>query len=789
MAKTILGKVGMTPKGAYNNTTEYVRLDVVTKNGQSYVCKKNCSGKDVTNTTYWQLIAGKGEMPVNGVDYNTEEDKQAFKEAVVEDSKIEMDNYTADKKEELDTHTIDKKTELNNYKKDLEDEMSTTKENLVEDINNATTENINEFNSNAETKTNAFNDNATEKTTNYNINAETKLKEYNDNTIAKLEEYNTNATNKVEEFNENVDSLENELTELANQMPWNTTEIQDSINVNDSAKYSRNKLGIFGNLEQETSVEGRNICPTDFYEWELGQWDSVTGEKSSHNNRLRVKRLIKVEPSTAYYYDLFWSKPEGETLDAVVLIRKYDINKNFIGVVSTYLNKGIHTTSSDEYYISITLGQGGQNFTWTYETFETFFENGIIKPLWCLNSETDKTFTEYVPNKPTMEYPSTPVVATGVQKISRLGKNYLDISNTEISTEIGVSIKVEDNKITLNGTATKNLSVTIASDLDIALNGEYTFSQKVLSGSFSEGAYRIYLRNNSITDMFDSPLTFTSTTQKMTNTCNVLLTHLAMFINKGNVFNNYVIALQVEKGNEETPYEQPKEKEIFELDLGTTELCKILDENNNVVAQDRAVYKDGKWQWEKNVSKFINNGTNLINYKLVTSYVAEDLLAFVFNADHKHVGKTIAINSDKMPSKYLGHVENINDSNSVRVTEGIAVHDGNTNQIVCSIKKSRLQEENLNGITQFLTENNLTMYFPALVPTYEDCTPAQSEVLDKLYKLSLEKGTNNIYVESENGVTTELQLTYMQDNNIRISNMQEQINALSKAVLDLGGNE
>lgn len=60
-------------------------------------------------------------------------------------------------------------------------------------------------------------------------------------------------------------------------------------------------------------------------------------------------------------------------------------------------------------------------------------------------------------------------------------------------------------------------------------------------------------------------------------------------------------------------------------------------------------------------------------------------------------------------------------------------------------------------------KGDVIIYYKATEPIYEDCTPAQSEVLDKLYKLQLEKGTNNIFVESENGVTTELQLTYMQD--------------------------
>ena len=59
--------------------------------------------------------------------------------------------------------------------------------------------------------------------------------------------------------------------------------------------------------------------------------------------------------------------------------------------------------------------------------------------------------------------------------------------------------------------------------------------------------------------------------------------------------------------------------------------------------------------------------------------------------------------------------------------------------------------------------------------TYEDCTPEQSEVLNKLYKLNLQQGVNNIFVESENGVTTELQLEYMQDLNSKLNQLEAMI--------------
>ena len=327
-----------------------------------------------------------------------------------------LDNYTEEKKGELDTYTTEIQTDLKTYKKDLEDEMSTTKDTLVGEITATATDETNKFNTNAESKTNAFNNNATEKTTNYNTNAETKLKEYNDNATTKTEEYNTNATNKVNEFNNNVDSLENELTELASQMPWNTTEIQDSIHVEDSAKYSRNKLGLFGNLEQE-KFSGRNKIPTEWEYWESGHYDT-NGLKTTYGSRCRLKELYPVLPSTTYYMNLNTS----DSLGFSVMIRGFNSDKVFNENLGVIKNKSAFTTSNNTYYVAITIGHSD---TATAIDYEPLFANGTIKPFMCLNSEIDKTFEIYTGGEatPNINYPSMPVVATGVQKIRRIGKN------------------------------------------------------------------------------------------------------------------------------------------------------------------------------------------------------------------------------------------------------------------------------------------------------------------------------------------------------------------------------
>lgn len=58
MAKTNLGKVGLTPKKAYSADITYERLDFVTAGDSSYVSlQDNNLGHPVTDEAWWQVLA------------------------------------------------------------------------------------------------------------------------------------------------------------------------------------------------------------------------------------------------------------------------------------------------------------------------------------------------------------------------------------------------------------------------------------------------------------------------------------------------------------------------------------------------------------------------------------------------------------------------------------------------------------------------------------------------------------------------------------------------------------
>ncbi|MCM1215476.1 MAG: hypothetical protein NC548_13265 [Lachnospiraceae bacterium] len=55
-----LGKVALTPKGEWSSGTNYERLDVVSHNGSSYVCLRECSNVTPVEGEYWSLLAQRG---------------------------------------------------------------------------------------------------------------------------------------------------------------------------------------------------------------------------------------------------------------------------------------------------------------------------------------------------------------------------------------------------------------------------------------------------------------------------------------------------------------------------------------------------------------------------------------------------------------------------------------------------------------------------------------------------------------------------------------------------------
>lgn len=680
----------------------------------------------------------------------------------------------------------EKETELNTHKTTLETEMTNTKDNLVQEIEtaqngfdeNATLKKI-AFNNNVTEQTNTFNTNAETKTNDFNTNASTKQTEYDDNATSKLEEYNSNSTAKVNEFNENAESyekriaeLETERDEVAQQMPWNTTDISESIHIEDSAKYSRNKLDVFGNLKQKTrsgknkfnAKEKLNASTTKnniTYTKNADNTFDISGTASA-NTLINVATVTDIIQRAKSYY-LYSSKEYNlATFNLSIVVKYSDGDTQYIGA-----NKSNVTTLTDKEIKSATLD---------FYAAEGITVNASNVKIMLVESDTvDNEFEEYGA-MPSIDYPSIPVVATGVQKIRRYGKNFFNVNDIKAlvnAKQDGTKIisAITKNTITINTNAG-----SLAQNEQVLKAKKYTLSFDIIS-SVTNQIKNLYLctynlkskaknyKNEVKLKINANESTRIKTIFNLTE--DTLKTGIALyFINKFNADEITIQNIQIEEGDTATEYE-PYNGEDITLDLGTTELCKITDADGNVVAQDRAVYRevDGiwKWQWEKNITKIILNGTEIwkldplrpnCNYRSFYTpkkYIKED--SFI-------ISNLLKNNIEIYNNDYLGIY--VNWDSSIRIKNGVST--------------------TVEELQTWLSANNLTCYVVLKLQKYEDCTAEQSEVLDKLYKLQLEKGTNNIFVESENGVTTELQLTYMQD-------LQSKLNQLESMILSNASEE
>ena len=72
MATLNLGAIRYNWKGAYNGSTAYVVNDVVSANGNSYICIQAGTGQAVGNATaYWNIMSSAGTNGTNGTDIST----------------------------------------------------------------------------------------------------------------------------------------------------------------------------------------------------------------------------------------------------------------------------------------------------------------------------------------------------------------------------------------------------------------------------------------------------------------------------------------------------------------------------------------------------------------------------------------------------------------------------------------------------------------------------------------------------------------------------------------------
>lgn len=678
-----------------------------------------------------------------------------------EESRVETEKLRVEAEEKREQNTAKAINDI----KDLKDDYDENAETKIKEYNNNSADKISEFNKNAKDSTTAFNTNVTKKTAtfdervseatktfnsnvtnktkDFNSNSNTKTQEFNDNSVEKLQEFNNNAkvkkdeydknaANKLNEYNENaedliskVEQLQTENNELSNNMPWNTTSGK-SLHITDSAKYSKNKLEISGDMKQENrsgknkfkipeSATGYDVTLTKNEDGTFNLSGTATGNASF----LAFVDLDKSGIKNGASYIFHFTK----NLQAGVEFRAEMYNgTNWLRAIAPNINS---TTSTSTGRANTTNA--------TKVRFGIFVTSGTTVNIQNLGVQLEEgtTATEFEKNgaMPSTKFPSMPVVCTGVQKIRQFGENWFNKNNiSKINAVFGTSSIIANS-------SGKSFYIKIEPDT-------YTISRKVIGSRFvvATTANIPKIGETIIERRTSSGSSITLTTSKNAN-------YLVVYYLYNSSENEQEIldSIQIERGPKATKYKSYIE-EINTLDLGTTELCAIKDINGNVVAQDRATYRNGKWQWEKNIKKMVLNGTEA--WKNATTGTVNHFRGQLYVAESK--------TRNALCDKFVCRTSEAHGEWNYVLLE--------KDSIYINIANVELSEATLNGFKTWLSSNNVTVYYALATPEYIDCTAEQSAVLDKLYNnFALQKGTNNIIVESENGVGVNMQLDYMQD--------------------------
>lgn len=747
---TDLGKVGMTPKRTWSSSTTYERLDVVTYEGSSYVSlvDSNTNNNPSTSSTKWQLMAAHGEF--------TEAQLEEFKAAVVAASEEEMDEYTDTKKGVLDDYTDTKKTELNTYTGTKKTELDTYTGGLKTDFNdNATskttafntnaTNKTTDFNDNASSKTTAFNTNASDKTTAFNTNASDKTTAFDNNASAKQTAFDSHVEDKIDEFDDNAADIQQEIDELAANMPWETPTQATEFNITDAAKYSRNKLELFGNTEQ-TQYTGKNLYNATM---EATTTRGIT--RSADRQRIYINGTVESAGNQDFplsdidfpagTYTLSYEIESG-TITGTNGLNLYiysdpNYGRSPVGRINADTNKNsisVELTDSAKLYIHM-YGQ----------TVDASYTNVVIKYQITNGSDADYNFEPYTGgSSPNPDYPQQIHVVTGNNTIGVQGKNSF---NGLISGYIGN-----------NGNIIKPRDGYCISDFIIVdPNTQYTLSGLINNAG---NGYKHICEFDENEQFLNRIYVGGANTEKISFTTTATTKYIVYGIfsqfsseqEAENYRDNQKI--QLEQGSTATDYE-PYTHQDYPINLGSIELCKIGD------YQDYLYKENGNWYKYGAINKVILDGTT-----------------------ERWGGVSTVGNFKRVDLKDIGL---LNEGTSRKA------------HLFCSISRaSTVEDYNI----AFSYNDRIFFYLPQEITTGNEWAALLSQKLPKLYyilatpvatqitdatlisqldaiyeHLQLTKGTNNITVTASD-LAPYMKLNYMQDLPSKLDNLESRLSLL-----------
>lgn len=684
-----------------------------------------------------------GEIEDLTEEYN--QNAQQKTEAFNNNATQKTDDFNSNAESKTSTFNTNATNKTNNFNNNASSKTSAFNENA--------TSKTNTFNSNANDKTSAFNDNATQKTTNFDNNASSKTSDFNTNAESKTNTFNDNATQKTTDFNNNaqakteafdehtaeitadIEELQQEVEELSENMPWNTTEQATSVDITDAAKYSKNKIKVFGNTEQ-TQYSGINIDNTKLLS---NATNSGVTREILEDGGVKITGTATGSASLSLIPSQIYGLPAGDyTLKVLGVPNDVTINIYYIGNITGEAVRKFTSDGTKNYNIVVALTEGV-----TY--------NFVAYPFLVSGNYTAETMPDYEPYvggvpAPNPDYPQDIHVVTGNNIIGVTGKNIIRNDRETITTK-GVTFTVNsDGSITAIGTSTSEL------DLYVTLGGAISLDQSKqyrLSGSPSTASSTTYRLMGKVTKQDN---TYGYIADNTGNGVQLPLSAkaISVYINiKNGISINETFYPMVEEGTTKTSYE-PYTHTDYPLNLGSLELCKIGN------YQDYLYKENGNWYKYGAINKVVANSRTPFSKSTTTAntiYYKSNFVNALRNSGYC-TGFT-------MKTVWGGSIIGCEIYNNINLRFGLGLNTDITTQEV---------------FNEWLSNNPQTIYYIAATPSITQITDETLITqLDEIYEhLQLVKGTNNITVTASD-LAPYMELTYMQDLPSKLDNLDSRL--------------
>lgn len=741
----VLGYVGTYPVGNYNAQTEYEYLNVVTHKGSSYVCIKEegCIAVEPPNEEYWQLFAGKGDIgekgdkgdtgpigpkPVNGVDYNTNAEREEFKNAVVADSKTDLEKYITEKEIHLDNYTKEEETKLDTYVTD------TVKPTIDTYVTDTTKKDIDK----------------------YEKEKEKVLDTYTDTKKAELETAKNTA---IVEYDAHAESVLTETEDLFNAL--NTEKASGTELYIEDAKPCRIMNTEIGGMYKQETTAGANLLDTSDMLFNNG-----TLEQNGLTAKINTDGSIVIN-GTATANTYFRKSIKNILEDGNYYF--YNFN-NVTQSNSTYymLIQGNKSTGygSTDYYNA--RGYQTDNFIKDIITYDRTFDcmflfiNGFVANNLILYPEISKTkqtvFEPYTGGNPSPnpDYPQAIEQAESV-KLMCDSSNLFNITNynnlnlirngnaTITKTENNFSfLTTADNYCGIYVTIAKlkeyidssnnNTTYNISFDVSATKNTNFWYgTSSVKTTTINTNKTRL-----SVTGMLTKPLTLYSRSQEAGTTITI---------------SN--IKVTKTEDVEYTPYQN----QAINIDLKGNKLCAVSDTIKDKLLIDRS----GNVALQKNVGEVIFNGNE--HWELAEKGF--------YNSSY-FIGKKDKKNFEACCNYFL--VDRLG-----KTWTGFN-HCGFNNSGYFGIQEEHKLATTPEGFNEWLTTHNLEVYYALATPEIIDL--GQLTELSKTFD-----GINNIWAETNLG-NTEIEIEYVQDikklleqQNARLDNIEALLSTTETSAL------